>query len=92
MEKKHIQRFNQFGELKFENYIDWSITLHGDDISSDEEGFTEPIAKWIVGKKIKAVIKGATRSTTSQRFQYQYQEEKGSSTFKEAMKIQGVIH
>ena len=53
MEKKHIQRFDQYGELQLENYIDWSIAFYKDDISSDEEGFAEPVVKRIVGKKRK---------------------------------------
>ena len=53
MEKKHIQRFDQYGELQLENYIDWSIAFHKDDISSDEEGFAKPVVKWIVGKRRK---------------------------------------
>ena len=53
MQKKHIQRFGQYGELQFENYIDLSITLHEDDLSSDEEGFTKLAAKWIIVKKRK---------------------------------------
>lgn len=53
MEKKYIHRFNQYGEILIENYIDWSIAFHKDDISSDEEGFAEPVVKCIIGKKIK---------------------------------------
>ena len=53
MEKKHIQRCDQYRELQLENYIDWSIAFHKDDLSSDEEGFIEPASKWIVGKKRK---------------------------------------
>ena len=45
MEKKHIQRLNQYGESQFENYVDWSITFYGDDLSSDEEGPTKQVAK-----------------------------------------------
>ena len=56
MEKKQIQRFDQYGELQLENYIDWSIAFHKDDISSDEEGFAEPTIKWIVGKKRKRFL------------------------------------
>ena len=40
----------------------------------------------------KAVIKGKTKSTTSQRFDYKHQAKKVSSTFKEASQVQGVIH
>ena len=53
MDKKHTQRFNQYGEIQLENYIDWSIGFHKNDISSDEEGFVEPVLRWIVGKKRK---------------------------------------
>ena len=53
MEKKHIQRFDQHEELYFDKYIDWSITFYEDDLSSEEEGPTEPIAKHIVGRKRK---------------------------------------
>ena len=53
MEKKHIHRFDQYEELQFENYVDWSIEFYGDDISSDEEDPTELVVKWIIGKKIK---------------------------------------
>ena len=53
MEKKHIQRFDQYEELQFENYVDQSIAFYGDDLSSDEEGSTEPVTKWIIGRKRK---------------------------------------
>jgi hypothetical protein len=53
MDMKHIQRFGQYEELQFENYVDWSIAFYGDDISSDEEGLTELVSKWIIGKKRK---------------------------------------
>ena len=45
--------------------------------------------RWI---EKKVVIKGASRSTASQRFNYKYQAKKASSAFKEAVQIQGVIH
>ena len=53
MEKKHIQRFIQYEDLQFANYVDWSIAFYGDDISSVEEGVVEPVAKWIIGRKRK---------------------------------------
>lgn len=53
MEKKHIQRLGQYEEFQFENYVDWLIAFYGDDLSSDEEGLIEPVAKWIIGKKRK---------------------------------------
>ena len=57
MEKKHIQRFDQYEYLQFENYVDWSIYFYGDDLSSDEEGSIEPVSKWIIGKKRKWLLK-----------------------------------
>ena len=51
MEKKQIQRFSQYGKIFLENYIDWSIAFHKDDVSSDEEGYAELTVKWIVGGK-----------------------------------------
>lgn len=57
MEKKHIQRFDQYEELQFENYVDWSIEFYRDYISSDEEGPTELVAKWIIGRKRKCLSK-----------------------------------
>lgn len=53
MEKRSIQSFNQYGEWHLENYIDWSIAFHKDDISSDEEGFTKLAVKWIIKMKKK---------------------------------------
>ena len=53
MEKKHIQKLDQHEELHFEQYIDWSIISYEDDLSSEEEGPTEPVAKWIIGRKRK---------------------------------------
>ena len=40
----------------------------------------------------KAIIKGAARSATSQRFDHKYQAEKASSTFYIEMQFQGVNH
>ena len=53
MEKKQIQSFDQYGEILFENYIDWSIAFYKDDVSSDEESLEEPTVKWIIGGKRK---------------------------------------
>ena len=53
MKKKIIQSFNQYGEILFENYIDWSIAFYKDDVSSDEESIEEPTIKWIASGKIK---------------------------------------
>ena len=53
MEKKHFQSFDQYGEILFENYIDWSISLYKDDVSRDEENLEEPSIKWIIGGKRK---------------------------------------
>ena len=57
MEKKHIQRFDQYEELQFEHFIDWSIAFYEDDLSSEEEGPIVPIAKWIIGRKRKRSLK-----------------------------------
>ena len=53
MEKKHIRKLGEHEELQFEQYIDWLIVSYGDDISSEEEGPIEPVAKWIIGRKTK---------------------------------------
>ena len=53
MEKKQFQIFDEYGEILFENYIDWLIALYKDDISSDEESLAEPTVKWIIGGKRK---------------------------------------
>ena len=57
MEKKTFQSFNQYGEILFENYIDWSIGLYKDDVSSDEESLEEPNIIWIIGGKRKRLAK-----------------------------------
>ena len=40
----------------------------------------------------KVVIKAASRSVASQRFDHKYQEEKASSAFYKEMQFQGVNH
>ena len=56
MEKKQFQIFDEYGEILFENYIDWSISLYKDDVSRDEENLEEPSIKWIIGGKRKWLV------------------------------------
>ena len=53
MEEKQIQKLDQYEELQFEKYIDWSIISYEYDISSEEEGPTKLVSKWIFGRKRK---------------------------------------
>ena len=53
MEKKQRQKFDQQQALQFDQYIYWSILSHEDDLSTEEEGPIEQVAKWIIGKKRK---------------------------------------
>ena len=53
MEEKQIQKLDQYEELQFEKYIDWSVISYEDDVSSEEEGPAESVAKWIINRKRK---------------------------------------
>ena len=57
MEKKQRRKFDQQQELQFDQYIDWLILSYEDDLSSEEEGPTKLVTKWIIGKKRKCLPK-----------------------------------
>ena len=53
MEKKQIHKLDQHEKLQLQQYIDWSMISYEDGVSSEEEGPTELVSKWIIRKKRK---------------------------------------